>query len=326
MNANLEFWIFATLVAVLLIALSSALLLPLVRTPLRRLKPELRANVILAWCFAPLMLGLIVAFAPGFLSALKLAPAECGRISDAFLQLCGPNCTSSIALPVLFDIGLLAPFLWFFFTGGKRLWAAIILNQKIGTLIAAGCRNRYRDVWIIDSREPFAFTVGLRRTRVVISSYLEKKLSREQMKAVLAHEKTHADRRDMLRYVIAETVSAAHLPWIRSMLLSELRLASEQACDQVAADVTGDNIGVADTLLQVERLFGDRRYDSLVPTHLLGSDVEARIEALLLVSESPAVCPYGLLIGGALAFCAAVMLGAVPLHELTASLLIFFQG
>ncbi|MFQ5634679.1 MAG: M56 family metallopeptidase [Gammaproteobacteria bacterium] len=326
MDANLEFWLIAIIISVLLIALGSALLLPWIRAPLRRVRPELRANVILAWCLAPVALGLIMAFAPGPLSALRLAPAECGRISHGILQLCGPDCAGGTALPVLFDIALGAPLLWFFVAVAGRVRAQARFSSRIGTLIAAGNNAGIRGAWVVESEVPFAFTVGLRRARIVISSSLNRGLSRDQMNAVVAHERAHAQRRDVLRFVAAEAASMAHFPWIRSALLSELRLASEQACDRAAAQETGDRVGMATTLLQVERLFGGLPLESSLPAHVLGGDVEARIEELLRAPEQSRGRSGRFLVAAGLTFCAAVAFGAVPLHELAASLMTLLRG
>lgn len=92
MNAALEFWLFLTLIAVCVIAALSAALYPLMRRGLRTLRPATRADILLGWALAPIVLGTVIAFSPWVLSALHIGPAECGRLSDSFLAICGPDC------------------------------------------------------------------------------------------------------------------------------------------------------------------------------------------------------------------------------------------
>jgi hypothetical protein len=69
---------------------------------------------------------------------------------------------------------------------------------------------------------------------------------------------------------------------VRRRLLADLRLASEQACDEQAALTVRDRLHVAETILKVVRLSAEtgRSSDILVPT-VTGSDVQARVHALM---------------------------------------------
>ncbi|MBW2426370.1 MAG: M56 family metallopeptidase [Deltaproteobacteria bacterium] len=139
----------------------------------------------------------------------------------------------------------------------------------------------------IDSDEPFAFTGGFLRPRVRISTALEDLLSPSQRAVVLAHEQAHARRRDPARFALAGLLSELHAPARRRSILSTLRLAAEQTCDEYAAGVAGSRLDVAETLLRVERLIRDRRERR--PLLLAGvagsSTLAARVRSLLL--EAP---------------------------------------
>lgn len=98
---------------------------------------------------------------------------------------------------------------------------------------------------IVESQEPFAYCIGLWRPKVVISTGLERTLSSEELKAVVAHEQAHAARLDNLRHGLAALALLPLGPRARRTLLADLTLASEQACDRAALEPAGN----ADVLL-----------------------------------------------------------------------------
>ena len=319
MNAGLEFWFFVMLTAILSLTFLSAVLFPLLRTSLNMLRPATRANVLLGWCVAPIIFGVLIAFAPWLLSALSLAPENCGRLSDAFL--------AGNIWPVAFDAALLAPLVWFIFSSVQRIRTAVRLNSKISSLVAVGRPYANGDIAIIDSNKPFAFASGLYRSQIIIASCLQHSLSGSQLRAVLAHERAHASRRDALRYLVAEVASVAHLPWVKSSLLADLQLATEQACDEAAVQAGGDRLGVAETLLRVERLFGRQFDESVLSVHLLGGDLEARVEALVADQLCTMTGRWRHMILLLAILCGVTtFIGAVPLHEFMGSFLVYVQG
>jgi Zn-dependent protease with chaperone function len=136
----------------------------------------------------------------------------------------------------------------------------------------------------VDSVEPFAFTSGFLRPRVCISTALERALSPSEREVVLAHERAHARRRDPARFALAGLVSELHAPARRRSILSTLRLAAEQTCDEYAAGTAGSRLDVAETLLRVEHLIRDRRRARrpLLHAGLAGSTLAKRVRSLLV--------------------------------------------
>ncbi|GAA3500887.1 hypothetical protein GCM10019016_079940 [Streptomyces prasinosporus] len=92
-------------------------------------------------------------------------------------------------------------------------------------------------VTVVDSKAPFAFTYGLLRPRVAVSSGLTTTVTERELHAVLAHEAAHVRGRDPLRALIAGLLTAHHfaLP-----LLGHLRAAF--AADR---ELTADRRAVA---------------------------------------------------------------------------------
>jgi len=326
MNTGPGFWFFMTLATIFALALLSAVLFPLLRRGLIKLRPAMRSNILLSFCVAPIVLGLVIAFAPWFLGTFGLAPAECGRFVDVILPVCGPNCELGRAWPVIFDLLLLVPFAWFAVSSVRKVRAAFELHTRISSLVAIGQPHDEVDVMVIDSDEPIAFAFGWLRSQIVVASCLEQRLSEIQMRAVLAHERAHANRHDAIRYFIAELASMAHLPWIRASLLEDLRLATEQACDEAAVQAEGGRLCVAETLLTVERLFGRHFSGSTVPVHLLGGDLEARVEALLENGHCVTNGWRRMILAGALFCGVAAIVSAVPLHQWMGAILVYVQG
>jgi beta-lactamase regulating signal transducer with metallopeptidase domain len=90
-----------------------------------------------------------------------------------------------------------------------RRWAetrAIPIPSRLtGAINELGLTGRVR---LVNSWDQFAVTVGLLRTYVVVSQGLAHALSGSELRAVLAHERAHARRRDPLRLVIGRVLTA----------------------------------------------------------------------------------------------------------------------
>jgi Zn-dependent protease with chaperone function len=107
--------------------------------------------------------------------------------------------------------------------------------RVIGAVARAGLASR---ITVVGSKASFAFTYGLFRPRVAVSSGLVMTATERELNAVLAHEAEHVRGRDPLRTLIADLLAAHHftLP-----LLSHLR-----ASFTAARELTADRRAVAD--------------------------------------------------------------------------------
>lgn len=85
--------------------------------------------------------------------------------------------------------------------------------------------------------ESWCFCVGWLRPTIVISSGFVQQLDLQQLRAVLTHERHHAERRDPLRLLVARTLCAIGypIPFLRDLFASAL-LESELAADQAAVE------------------------------------------------------------------------------------------
>lgn len=327
MNAMLGILQFGTMALAIFLAVGailSALSYRLLSTWLEKLRPASRATLLTAWSGMPLAVALILTlatFSPSLLGLMGLAVDHCEthRFSHPHLCLLHP--------PVPVD-NLLA---W--------ILKSLILGLTIAALAslctnAAKSRNQIRallacsrynqalsfqqmPLYQIDTDRPVAFCAGLWVPHIFVSRGLMALLSADQLRAVLAHEQAHGKRRDTLRLLVAGALGIFHLPSARRRLLSDLALACEQACDEEAAQFTGDRLAVAETILVVAR----HGYMNVSPAlAFVSHPTVARVQALLAPPQNATVSIVGLATTAALMLLLSLLL-AEPLHHLTETLL-----
>ena len=95
-------------------------------------------------------------------------------------------------------------------------------------------------VEVIDHDEPFAFTFGLARPKVVVSRGLIERLSSVELAAVVAHERYHVDARDPLKLMVARAAARMcfFLPAIGHLVaryLAERELAADRCSLRVSS-------------------------------------------------------------------------------------------
>lgn len=106
------------------------------------------------------------------------------------------------------------------------------------------------DVLVVPSDDPFAFTVGLRRRRVVVSASLFTYLEEDECVAVLAHERAHVRSAHSFLLTAGAVLSRAFpfFPPVR-LCADQLLAGLEMAADAAAARAVGDPLVVARALV-----------------------------------------------------------------------------
>ena len=165
---------------------------------------------------------------------------------------------------------------------------------------AAGLKH-VPDILLLPDGAPGAFAVGARRGRILMSRDLIVELDTAELKAILAHEMAHLKARDcqvlfvagLLRDVVAWN-PIAHLSFRRLTTDRELE------ADRRAAEVTGQPLAVASSLLKVcELVRGSKlRHRAAVAFLRPGARISRRVGHLLALADgrarpgSPALVPY----------------------------------
>jgi hypothetical protein len=294
----------AALVAAGVLSLASAAAWRLLRPRLARLHPALAARRLWLLAAAP---GL----APPVVLALCLLPGALGAdhctLHAEHVHLCLRHLAPAQGGPAtLLAAGGAGGLAWLLAGGAFRLARA----RRDASALAACARNGLApDVALLAADAPLSLCLGALRPRIFVSDGLVRALAPDALAAVLAHERAHARRRDALRGVLARALSLPHLPRVRRELLAALALASERACDEAAAEGTGDRLLVAETILAVERLHAGEAAPRLLAASFGDGAVPARVEGLLAEPAAPGDVRRAWL------HAAAALATAIPLAE-----------
>ena len=304
----------ALLSAVAAVAFGCSLLcagvLRLARKWLGGLAPAAQSRVLLAVALAPAVVSTTLLSAMAF----DLAVRRCD------VHLCLLHGSAALSPLVAGLAVLLAMRL------GRQGWAALralrhsrsIARTLEGVASPGGAGSR-----IVPVDEPQAFVVGLFRPRMYLSQGLLRTTDARDLESVMEHERSHIQRRDPLRRLIASLGLAFHLPGIASAIERRLAATQESAADAEAARVLGDPPRIAEALVKLARL---RVARLPLAVGILGSDLEFRVRELLSPATRPDRPAPRLLIVVATTGFAAALLVADPIHTAFESLVRLLAG
>ena len=313
---NLQFALLLWLSLALVVMAAGHALLPMQLERYLRIAPGPRGLWLLAWAVAPVLLpalGVILLFVPSLLTLLGIPADHCHVHGGGHLHLCLIHPPAPIVdmLPLFFSLaalGLLS-------LHGLHFAQMATLTLRTASTLGASNSGAGKGYTVLDISDPQAFCLGWLRPRIFLSRGMLRMLTAGELNVVLAHEQGHARRRDALRLALAASLSLLYGPRLRGLLLSELVLAMEQACDEAAATTCGDRLSVAETLLCVERL---GTATSTKTVMCFGGNRSAERIAYLLEPGTPLL--------SAPLRAAAVVLAAVFLLVLAANLDLYHHG
>lgn len=293
---------------------------PRARARLAGLAPTTRAQRVLTWAALPWVVSavlLALCFLPSVWSVLGVAVDHCPLHDDGHIHLCvehAPHHPVTMVEWLLLAAGGLAVGVV-----ALRVLRAQLATWRAVTALVRGT-GLEREGGLVASSAPLSVTAGLLRPLVLVSTGLRSRLSPDQLRAVLAHERAHARRRDPMRLLAVALLGAAHGPSTRRHLVADLALACEEAADEEAALAVGDRTLVAESILAVERLLGAEPLPMGLALGMAGCAAEARVLALLRDPMPPSPTGRSWKVVWA-AVAAGAVAAAFEIHHLTESLL-----
>ena len=138
---------------------------------------------------------------------------------------------------------------WILPRKGGRASASL---QALVTTCAQRLDIRPPVIRLMEARYPLAWTSGWRQPWLVLSTWMEEHLDRQELEAVIMHELAHVARQDTLILWLGRVLRDAfwYLPTSR-VAYHQLEREKEFACDDLAANITRRPLALASALTKV---------------------------------------------------------------------------
>lgn len=187
------------------------------------------------------------------------------------------------------------------------VWRELAAARRCARSIRACEPGPLGDAWVVPDERPRAFCGGLIRPRVYVSTGAVALLDEPALRAVLAHERHHASRRDPLRLAAGRVIARAlfFVPGLGELVRRQEALAELSADESAVAGAPENRSALARAMLS----FSDRAG----PDEVVGID-PARVDYLLGEPPSwrfPVVLCVGALSLIALLAAAGILAGQV---------------
>tara|TARA_R110002072_G_scaffold170552_2_gene324120 strand:+ start:40765 stop:41745 length:981 start_codon:yes stop_codon:yes gene_type:complete len=289
------------------------LLYPGLRGLMLRLHPRHASNLITIFWAGPLLISALASLLL-FLPRLegRLIEPHCHGTCEQHVPLVGVEIVAwlGMAMALVLAGSLLAQFLF-------RLRSGVRMRRQFDALA-----KRQQGFRVLKADVPAVFTLGWWHPGVFISRGLQKLCSEQELAIILDHEHAHRVRRDNLRMLAGQIFCLVlPRPWAR-MVLGDLQLMCEQACDFESARRHG-YLSVAETLVHVGRVIKQ----NLIPDAargFSGSDLELRVHALL-DAEKRRLLPLWLSLFLSVSVMAGILLALDPLHHAAEWLIVMLE-
>lgn len=236
------------IVALLVSGLVSAML-PLLDRVADTIAPHYRVRVWSVLSFLPTAVGSMAVLA-SFLPALGIGHDHCLVHSPHHPHLCPHHIGGGPGIVLVFLAAVVS------------LRAMYLVAEFVRTLRLSGktsdslaqASDPYQGAFVFGSEQPQAFVLRVLRPRVHVSRGLLS-LGASIVEPVLAHERVHARRRDLLWRALCPLLCLGHLPSVAAGLRSRLTAAQELAADAEAAEsAPGGRLALAEALVRLARL------------------------------------------------------------------------
>jgi hypothetical protein len=236
------------------------------------LSPRHRARLWLGLAALPTIIG-VLAVGASFLPAVGIGHDHCLAHGSHHPHLCPHHLGDDPGIVLVFIALLLSARVVYVLTAFGR---GLRLSRDTSNTLSQAS-DLYANALVFPSDEPQAFVLGTLRPRVHVSRGLLA-LGRGIVEAVLAHERVHARRRDLLWRALCPVIAVGHLPAMADALRARLFAAQEMAADAEAAETLSDGrFKLAEALILLARVT-QARAPGISFTH---GDLTTRVHALL---------------------------------------------
>jgi Zn-dependent protease with chaperone function len=158
---------------------------------------------------------------------------------------------------------------------------ALLKNDEISECINRKYNRKHKDICVIDSMDPVAFTVGFYKPTIVLSTTLITILDDAELEAVIYHETAHQKYYDPLKVFVLQIISDAmwYIP-LTKWSYQNYKILIELVADEYAVKRMGSELGLGSALLKlINTRLSERNTPALV--HFTDGTVDYRIKQLI---------------------------------------------
>jgi beta-lactamase regulating signal transducer with metallopeptidase domain len=160
----------------------------------------------------------------------------------------------------------------------KRLAASVRKEYQLQKLLEKSATRRFMDFRILPLDKPQAFVLGFFRPKIYLSRGLFNEFDKSARKTIVAHEKTHLQRRDPLRRLLTSIALIFHLPSAVAEINRQMALIQELIADNRAVDQSGCRMNLAQLLVNFARMHTGEKMTAF---EFGNSNIEIRVHHLL---------------------------------------------
>ncbi|ADM72320.1 Protease HtpX [Paenibacillus polymyxa E681] len=171
------------------------------------------------------------------------------------------------------------------------------LHQMRDLSLTEALGERYRElgtdrIWVIDYAKPAAFTMGLWKPRIVLSSALLSVLDKHEEEAVIYHEAYHMKHYDPLKTWLLQVCAKQlfYLPVLRH-ITHHYKTAREILADNEAIHRAGSPVGIGSALLKLLSMTpaNTRLVNSAACSSFAETSINYRISRILDPQQEPVI-------------------------------------
>ncbi|WP_068775886.1 M56 family metallopeptidase [Paenibacillus sp. FJAT-26967] len=190
---------------------------------------------------------------------------------------------------VLLNAIIAYTFLVTLFKTAEQLWLSVKFKKKILSAlhhdltrdINARYPGRDQTLMIIHQSQPLAFTMGLHKPCIILSTGLIEMLDEDELEAVIEHETFHQKNLDPFKIFVLKLISQAlwFIP-LTKWSYHNYKIMSELMADEFAIHRTGSELGLSSALFKLIKN-ACRRETNVTLVHFSQESVNYRLQQLV---------------------------------------------